>query len=261
MAQVTTKSQQRVEKFHSESIDPRKADRYQPSWKRSLLIAFHGTSASIYGFAICFQNVSESSAQLYLRSNPLVRDFGKWRFLTYNCLVMQFVAYSLCFTTHFVRRLRRPRDYFFTTFAFPIGMVVVFSFWSIWSIAGREYIFPVSLEPYYPPWLNHVTHTIIAPINMAELLLVKHNYSSDKKSLVPLTGYMATYISYILYIRIQTGRFVYPFLNKMGPMSVGGYIVGAATSAVIVYKIGKLIHGFVHGINLPRGKGQSKKLT
>lgn len=162
---------------------------------------------------------------------------------------MQFVAYSLCFTSHFVPKLRKPRDFFFTTFAFPVGMLVVCSFWSIWYVAGREYIMPIAIEEFYPPWLNHVTHTIIAPINLIELLLVKHNYSSDRKSIIPLVAYISSYTSYLLYIRFMTGRFVYPFMNNMEPIPLGAFIAGMGVFCVIVYKSGKILHDFVHGIN------------
>lgn len=231
-------------------------------WKKPLLIAFHGAACSTYGFAICWQNVSEASAQLYARTNPLMRAYGRWRFLTYNCLIMQFVAYSLCLTSHFVPKLRKPRDFFFTTFAFPVGMLVVSSFWAIWFIAGREYIFPAALEAYYPPWLNHVTHTIIAPINLAELLLVRKQYSTDRRAVTALAGYTLSYTTFLLYIRFQTGRFVYPFLNKMDAVPVGAFISGMVVFVIIVYKSGQLLHDFVHGVaavkNKLMGKGTKK---
>lgn len=224
------------------------------AWRQPLMIAFHGTAASIYGFAICWQNVSEAAHALYLRSNPYVRVYGRWRFLTYNCLIMQFVAFSLCLTTHFVPKLRKPRDFFFTTFAFPVGMLVVSCFWAIWFIAGREYIFPAALEPFYPPWLNHITHTIIAPINLAELLLNKKQYSTDKRSMTALAAYTISYTSYLLYIRWQTGRFVYPFLNQMSAVPVGAFIVGMVAYGICVYKSGKLLHDLVHGARMLKGK-------
>lgn len=196
----------------------------------------------------------DASAQLYLRTNPLMRAYGRWRFLTYNCLIMQFVAFSLCLTSHFVPRLRKTRDFFFTTFAFPVGLFVVGCFWSIWFIAGREYIFPIALEPFYPPWLNHVTHTIIAPINLAELFFVRHQYSSDKTSMTSLTAYMASYTTYLVVIRLQTGRWVYPFLNKMDNFSTGAFIVGMMVFSVLIYKSGKIVHDFVHNVKSAKAK-------
>lgn len=212
------------------------------------MIGFHGSAASTYGAALCWQNVSQTAHALYLRSNPSVRIYGRWRFLTYNCLIMQFAAYSLCLTSHFVPRLRKPRDFFFTTFALPIGMLVVSSFWAIWFIAGREYIFPVALEAYYPSWLNHITHTIIAPINIVELLANKKEFSTDRRSITALAGYTVSYTSFLLYIRWQTGRFVYPFLNHMDAFSVGAFITGMVVYAITMYKSGKFLHDAVHGI-------------
>lgn len=223
-------------------------------WKEPLMIAFHGAAASTYGFAICWQNVSQASAQLYARTNPLMRQYGRWRFLTYNCLIMQFVACSLCFTSHFVPKLRRTRDFFFTTFAFPIGILVVSSFWGIWFTFGRESISPKAIEPFYPPWLNHVTHTIIAPINILELILAKKQYSSDKRSITALAGYTLSYTSFLLYIRFQTGRFVYPFLNNMDTIPVGAFIAGMVVFVVVTYKAGQILHDFVHGVGSIKNK-------
>lgn len=200
-----------------------------------------------------------TSAELYLRSNPAMRVYGRWRFLTFNCLIMQFVAFSLCFASHFVPKLRKPKDFFFTTFALPVGTLVVTSFWTIWFVAGREYIFPVALEEFYPPWLNHITHTIIGPINLAELLLVRHHYSNDRKAIVPLSAFMISYTAFLLFIRFQTGRFVYPFLNKMDAVPVGAFMAGMATFTIIVYKSGKILHDFVHGVKSIKDKCLGKR--
>lgn len=228
------------------------------AWKRPLSIAFHGTAASIYGYAIGWQNVSQAAYQLYLRSNPYVRVYGRLRFLTYNCLIIQFVAYALCLTSHFVPRLRRPRDFFFTTFAFPVGLMVVSTFWTIWFAAGREYIFPASLEPYYPPWLNHITHTIIGPINLIELLAIKKQYSRERTAITALTGYTLLYTSYLLYIRWQTGRYVYPFLNHMSAVPIGAFIAGMVVFVLASYKGAKLLHDFFHGVRSYRCNTETK---
>lgn len=224
------------------------------TWKSSLILAFHGTAASTYGYAICWQNVSEASRQLYMRSNPLVRVYGRWRFLTFNCLILQFIAFSLCLTAHFVPKLRRPRDFVFTTLAFPIGMVVVTTFWGVWIALGREFIFPVELEPYYPPWLNHITHTIIAPINLIEILAFKKQYSSNKKAITTLATYTFAYTSYLLFIKYQTGRYVYPFLNRFPPAGTGVFIAGLTVMVIGIYKLGKVLHDSIHGVRPTRLK-------
>lgn len=187
-----------------------------------------------------------------------MRVFGKWRFLTYDCLVMQFAAYALCLASHYYPGLRRTRDYFFTSVAFPLGMTVVISFWSIWLIFGREDIFPQSIEQYYPPWLNHVTHTIIAPINLIELIAVRHSYSNDRRAIIPIVAVAGSYTSFLLYIRFRTGRFVYNFLNKLDAFGVGLFLAGTAVFLCVMYKAGKTIHNYVHGIKSLKDKKSRK---
>lgn len=190
----------------------------------------------------------DASRQLDLRTSPDMRAFGKCRFLTYNCLVIQFVAFSFCFATHFFPKLRQVKDYWFVTAAFPIGMLVVSSFWAVWLICGRENIFPKAIEQYYPPLLNHITHTIIAPINLAELVLVKHKYpSSELKAGIPLIIITTSYTSLLLYIRYKTGRFVYNFLNDWDALPVGIYLTGTAVLFYLMYRLGKCLHNYVHG--------------
>lgn len=149
--------------------------------------------------------------------------------------------------THFVPKLGKIKDFCFTTFAFPIGSLVVVSFWTIWFVAGREHIFPVNAEEFYPSWLNHVTHTVVLPLNLVEIILVKHKYSEKiKSSIISLVGFILTYTTFILYIRYQTGRFVYPFLNKMDPIAIGTFMIAMAVYTIGMYQCGKFLNNFVH---------------
>lgn len=212
---------------------------------RPCLVAFHGAAASMYGFAIGWQAVSTKSAQLYQLTNPAIRVYGKWRFLTYQCLVIQFIAYSLTMATHFSPRFRRTRDFVFTTLAFPLGVVVVTTFWSVWFVAGREYIFPAALEEYYPAWLNHLTHSIILPVNLIQLAVEKHQYAG-KSSYLTLCGHMVTYSSFIMLIRYQTGKHVYPILQKLDGLPAVAFMASCGIFALICLKAGKSLSNMLH---------------
>lgn len=215
--------------------------------KKPLLIAFHGTATSMYGFAIGWQAVSAKSAALYQLTNPAVRIYGKWRFLTYQNLVIQFITYSLCMASHFSPRFRRSRDFVFTTLAFPLGMVVVGTFWSVWFVAGRQYIFPVALEEYYPSWLNHITHSVILPLNIIQMAVEKHQYAASKVSYMTLCGHMLSYTTFILFIRYQSGKHVYPILQKLDGIPAVGFMLSCGVFALFCYKSGKIIHDLIHG--------------
>lgn len=179
--------------------------------------------------------------------HPGLRPYGKLRYLTYNCLLLQFAAYSLCLASHFVPRLRKFRDFFLTTLALPVSALVFIIFWGVWHFIGREQIFPVALEQFYPNWLNHITHTIILPINLFELYLVRHEYSASSKSLPVLLGYMLTYATFLVYMKLQSGVFVYGFLNQL---DFKGVTIVLASAAVIVsgfFFFGKALTKLFHG--------------
>lgn len=173
-----------------------------------------------------------------------MEPYGQWRFLTYNDLVLQFVTYSVCLVTHFLPSVTRFRDFIFTTLAFPMGMLVVSSFWAVWFLAGRENILPV--ESGCPDWLNHVVHTIMMPINLVQLMLVQHQFSSDRLAVKSLLVYILAYASYLFYIRFRTGRYVYIFLNKMNGWAIATFIAILVGLALLIYWAGKLLHGLVH---------------
>lgn len=158
--------------------------------------------------------------------------------------MLQFVTYCVCLTTNFVPSLTKYRDFLFTSLALPVGTFVVAVFWAVWHIAGRENILPV--EAGCPDWLNHVSHTIMLPINFVQLYLVNHNYLSDKFSILSLLAYLMTYNTYLLYIRIRSGRFVYKFMDKMSVAIIGVFIVCMFALTVIIYKAGRYLHGHVH---------------
>lgn len=180
--------------------------------------------------------------------DPVLSKYGHWRFLTYNNLVVQFLTYLALLLSHYVPAAVKWRNYLFTVLALPVGMFVVITFWSVWFIAGRENILPV--EANCPDWLNHICHTIILPINFIQLAVMKHNYLPDKEALISLSGFLMLYNVYILYIRWQTGKFVYVFMNKMSGVLVGVFIVGMLIMALAFYKLGKFIHDYRHKNNI-----------
>ncbi|KAG9509292.1 Lachesin [Fragariocoptes setiger] len=180
-----------------------------------LPIGLQTLSFAQYGFSILYQGTPTRLHPVIIRSNPAMAILGKFKFLTYQNLLIQFATYGLILASHRIPRLRRPADYIFTVLAVPLGCSVVFSFWGIWLSVGRQYIFPVELDSIYPNWLNHVTHTMPVIVNTLEQILVYHQSPSTKGAMVGLTGYLVSYASILLYVRHETGFFVYPFLNHL----------------------------------------------
>jgi FAR-17a/AIG1-like protein len=46
-------------------------------------------------------------------------------------------------------KIRKLKDYFFATFAFPVAFNVGITFWSLFAI-DRELVFPKALDAYFP---------------------------------------------------------------------------------------------------------------
>ncbi|MEE6514163.1 hypothetical protein FKM82_022166 [Ascaphus truei] len=90
---------------------------------------------------------------------------GRWKYLTFINQVLQTVFFAVCLLadlaqlfhsskkglSHFLLLLR---DFTFCVLAFPIGVFVVTSFWSIYAY-DRELIYPAVLDSLIPQWLNH----------------------------------------------------------------------------------------------------------
>lgn len=179
-----------------------------------------------------------------LMPEPL-RAYGQLKFLTYQCLLIQVLNSFLHVAAHFIRALEKPRDFVFTTLAYPVGSIVVYSFWAVWHLMGRQFIFPVELSQYYPDWLNHATHTIIAPLNIVLLLTIHHKY--PRNGAWYTTIYFALYTIWLHFIKFQSGHFVYRYLEAMDDMTRVVYFLLTGIFAYLAYKSGQYLTGSVHG--------------
>lgn len=173
-----------------------------------------------------------------------VKAYGPPRFLTYQCLIVQLLSSFLHVGAHFSRSLEKPRDYLFTCLAFPLGSLVVTTFWAVWHLLGRELIFPLALSQFYPDWLNHSTHSIILPINLLLILLVNHKYNS-KGGLFTIV-YFAGYTVLIHIIKADTGHWVYKYLEVMNEVERAIYFCATGLAVYLLFKVGQLLNKFVH---------------
>lgn len=191
---------------------------------------------------------------------PLHYNIGyKLKYLTFQCTCIQFVSYRLCLIADFVPALKKPRDFMFASLSYPLSMVVFTVFWIVYSY-DRELISPLrdEVSGLFPIWLNHISHTLILPANLVELLLVKHEYPEDKKALLALTTYACSYAAVILSHRYVSGRFVYGFIDKMNPPIVVGFIVATMGFASGCYYVGKSLSSYFN-LKRPKWFGLGKK--
>lgn len=148
-------------------------------------------------------NNSESAAVWNQLFGPVLQSFGLWKFLTFHSLVFQMISCVLHLLALKSPKYTMLRDIIFTSFAFPLGNLVVFTFWGVWWTQGRDMIYPVALEKYYPIWLNHVTHTIILPISIAQTYSTYHRYL--RKGSFLSCCYILGYCMFTIYMRYISG--------------------------------------------------------
>uniref|UniRef100_A0A6G1SLJ7 Androgen-induced gene 1 protein n=1 Tax=Aceria tosichella TaxID=561515 RepID=A0A6G1SLJ7_9ACAR len=171
--------------------------------------------------------------------------YGIFKFLTIQCLIIQLVSAILHVLAHFIRPLRGLRDLVFTALAFPVGSIVVYTFWLVWHTMGRESIFPAKLDAFYPVWLNHATHSIIAPINILLALTINHRYY--KNAVLVTLIYMLSYTIFLHVIKAQTGLFVYGYLNEINDTQRLVYFAATGLFVYLMYKFGQLLRYIAHG--------------
>lgn len=170
------------------------------------------------------------------------------KFLTYQCLLIQLVHSLLHVAATFVKPLRGLRDLVFTTLAYPVGSIVVYSFWAVWIGFGRELIFPVAISEFIPDWFNHAIHTVIAPANLLTLLLVPHKFY--RRGLLLTLLYVAAYTAQLHYIKFKSGFFVYKYLEELNDVERLVYFAGTGVLTVILYKSGQLLASCAHAESL-----------
>lgn len=169
---------------------------------------------------------------------------GLYKYLTYQCLLIQTLSSALHIVAHFVKPLRWLRDFVFTSIAVPIGALVVISFWAVSLLVDPEGIMPAAARKLYPDWLNHTTHTLCLPVNLLLLFLIGHRYS--RLGTATIFAYASLYCATVVYFKRQSGESVYAFLDYMNEFQRGVYLASTTLSAVVMYKCGQLLNNLFH---------------
>lgn len=173
-----------------------------------------------------------------------LQPFGLFKFLTYNSLLWQFISAILHLLAQIINKYKKLRDIVFLTFAYPVGCHVVCTFWVVYWTQGRDSIYPISIEPYYPAWLNHVTHSIIVPANIGQAYLTFHR--PIKNGMVVSISFLLIYFAFILYIRFNSGMFPYPYMNQMCFVSLIVYIGSMFFCSLAFYQTGCFLTAIFH---------------
>ncbi|KAG8566920.1 hypothetical protein GDO81_013418 [Engystomops pustulosus] len=118
-------------------------------------------------FAV-WQNVEVTGSNLNHGANSYG---GRWKYLTFLNQVLQTLFFGICVLCdllqlclsnrkRFCSVFARLKDCIFAALAFPVGVFVCASFWSIYAY-DRELVYPKELDSFIPQWLNHAMHCFV----------------------------------------------------------------------------------------------------
>ncbi|UJR10441.1 hypothetical protein I4U23_014645 [Adineta vaga] len=180
---------------------------------------------------------------------------GKYKFLTILNLHLQAVYFGLCIVNFFFGSntlvlekrsfLQKLRDFLYAGAAFPIGMFVCITFWSLYYI-DRKLIYPEELDQLVSPILNHVMHTLPGIAVCLENLLHCHRYPSRVLGLLCVISISVAYMAWIHYLhhlhwlKFKMNLWVYPILNELSFMYRGLFLFGSTVFNVGLYFIGEM---------------------
>ncbi|XP_061511632.1 androgen-induced gene 1 protein isoform X2 [Anopheles gambiae] len=192
----------------------------------AFVITWHLIAFGQYGYAIYFDRFFvHIPDDLDMPKMMRPTEYGgRSKFLTYWCLILQAVYFTICLLNDFIGTnevapkrmplIRKLKDYMLAAFAFPVAFNVGVTFWTLMAI-DRELVFPKALDAVFPGWLNHVMHTNIVIFMVIEICTSFRQYPSRKAGLTGLGIFMASYLGWLHVVRHFGGIWVYPVLDVL----------------------------------------------
>ncbi|KAM8966953.1 androgen-dependent TFPI-regulating protein [Pelodytes ibericus] len=185
----------------------------------------------------------------------IFRYGGQWKYLTVLNVVLQTLFYAVCFVSDLLMPVRTIRlvkciifcrDFLFSVLAFPASTFVFLSFWGLYSY-DRELVYPEGLDMIIPTWLNHAMHTLVFPLAILEIVTSPHRYLEKKSGLTFLGICSVSYLSWVAWIYLAEGQWVYPFLGLLSPLGFIIFLLGSQLLAASTYIIGDILNYAVWG--------------
>ncbi|KAJ0067059.1 hypothetical protein NL108_009984 [Boleophthalmus pectinirostris] len=172
---------------------------------------------------------------------------GPWKYLTFLNLLLQMTFFGLAAASDLQdgkksqSSLDRCKDLLFAVFGFPVGMFVVVLFWSIFAY-DRELVYPATIDAFFPPWMNHAMHTFVFPILLAEVLLQPHFYPKTKQAVAALSLVGVSYLSWIIWVYLSAGVWVYPLLKYFSGVGLVGFFVFNMIVVTVLFLVGEKLN-------------------
>jgi len=212
---------------------------------RSLLaMALQLTGVASFAWAIHYQVYR---INMPVKISPERLAFGGVsKYLTFLNMLLQCIFFSIALLSNFTKKLNKVRDILFASAAFPIGLFVGVIFWSLWAV-DRELVFPEKLDQYIPPLVNHLMHTTVIPLQLGQLLLVKHKYPTRTLGYTITATLCMAYLAWVNIIYYYGGFWVYPVFSVLSPVQRVGFMVVCSGLGGLLYLGGELLNTIIWG--------------
>ncbi|KAH8380611.1 hypothetical protein KR009_011727 [Drosophila setifemur] len=206
-------------------------------------LLLHLTAAAHLGYAIYYDYRYAQLPQLAVELRLEAPIGGKFKYMTFldGLVQLSYFFLALVYDLTRIRLLRHLRDYALASFVVPLALTVSLTFWTLYWI-DRESIYPELLDLVYPNWLNHAMHTFVLVYSLLELCITRHRYPARRRGLAGLGAFMAAYLTWMYFVWLATGIWVYPFLGALHwPLRLVFFVLIIALGFVY-YVLGELIN-------------------
>uniref|UniRef100_A0A3Q3A507 Androgen-dependent TFPI-regulating protein-like n=1 Tax=Kryptolebias marmoratus TaxID=37003 RepID=A0A3Q3A507_KRYMA len=207
---------------------------------RTLRTVYHVSGFSWYAFIVKYLAAKDGDE---LPTGIFVYG-GPWKYLTFLNLLLQMAFFGLAAVNDLQPEkgtessLHRWKDLLFSIFAFPVGTFVVLLFWTIFAF-DRELVYPATIDAFFPPWINHAMHTFVFPVLLGEVLLQPHTYPETKPALTALGAVGLAYLSWIIWVYLSVGIWVYPLLQYFSAAGLLGFFLFNMSVVTSLYLLGE----------------------
>ncbi|KAM3860969.1 androgen-induced gene 1 protein [Diretmus argenteus] len=185
---------------------------------------------------------------------------GSWKFLPFIDLVIQAVFFGVCVLTDLsslltrggdsreqerqLRKLIGLRDWMMAVLAFPVGVFVVTMFWALY-LYDRDLVYPRLLDNFIPQWLNHGMHTTVLPFIIIEMRTTRHWYPSRPCGVAAVCCFGVGYVLWMCWVHQVTGVWVYPLLERIGPLARVLFFSGLTVLLSVYYVLGEILNNYI----------------
>ena len=173
--------------------------------------------------------------------------------LLYFCLCFGVTFFQLLHLRSFAAAINVFKDFIYASVCLPCCCAVFVSFWAVYFI-NRELVHPTYLDDILPQWANHLFHTSILMI-VFEVYFNHLSYPSRKVGLFVCAFFALLYLVWVLWVREQSGIWVYSFLKRRKGPSLVVDVLAEIFFAWVTYLLGE----FLNNKFVPYGK--SKKAS